>query len=152
MQSTPADGAPRQFTREKKVYFHHCDPAGVVFFAQYLVFLNEIVQEWFEAGLTVDYPELLLERRIGMPTARVECDFLAPSTLGDTLRFTLSVERTGKSSCHLLLVGTGPDPTDVRARIKAVLVCTSLDSHRAVPLPDDVRTALQDWPATKLSI
>ncbi|MFE6686983.1 acyl-CoA thioesterase [Streptomyces sp. NPDC057743] len=148
----PADGAPRQFTRDKKVYFHHCDPAGVVFFAQYLVFLNEIVQEWFEAGLTVDYPELLLERRIGMPTARVECDFLAPSTLGDTLRFTLSVERTGKSSFHLLLVGTGPDPSDVRVRIKAALVCTSLDTHRAVPLPDDVRTALQEWPATKLSI
>ncbi|WP_438489648.1 acyl-CoA thioesterase [Streptomyces sp. S186] len=145
-------GAPREFTRKKKIYFHHCDPAGVVFFAQYLVLMNEIVQEWVEAGLMVDYPRLLRERRIGMPTAHLECDFLAPSSMGDTLRFTLWVDRTGKSSCHLQLVGTGPDPSDVRVRIKALVVCTSLDSRRPVPLPDDVRTALLDWSAPGLSI
>ncbi|MCZ0971720.1 thioesterase family protein [Streptomyces albulus] len=147
MDGTLADGAPREFVREKKVYFHHCDPAGVVFFAQYLVFVNEMVQEWFEVGLAVDYAGLLRERRIGMPTARLECDFLAPSRMGDTLRLALSVDRTGTSSCRLRLVGTGPDPSDVRVRITALLVCTSLDSHRSVPLPDDVRTAMRDWPA-----
>ncbi|WP_411122745.1 hypothetical protein [Streptomyces sp. x-19] len=63
------------------------------------------------------------------------------------LRPALSVDRTGTSSCHLRLVGTGPDPSDVRVRITALLVCTSLDSDRSVPLPDDVRTAMRDWPA-----
>lgn len=128
------------------MWFHHCDPAGIVFYPQYLVLMNEILQEWFETGLATDYAGLFQERRIGIPTVRLECDFLAPSRLGETLRFSLALDRVGSSSFHLRFSCSGPDPADVRARIKAVLVCMSLDVHKPIPIPDDIRAAmLNQW-------
>ncbi|MFG2139929.1 acyl-CoA thioesterase [Streptomyces sp. NPDC048650] len=145
MQTTAGDDATRMFARDKHIWFHHCDPAGIVFYPQYLLLMNEILQEWFETGLRTDYAGLFQERRIGIPTVRLECDFLAPSRLGDTVRFALAVDRVGTSSFHLRFSCTGDDPADVRVRIKAVLVCMSLESHRPIPIPDDIRSAMQGW-------
>lgn len=33
------------FTIEKLIRFHHCEPAGIVFFPQYLVLCNEGMEE-----------------------------------------------------------------------------------------------------------
>ncbi|MEU9481761.1 thioesterase family protein [Streptomyces sp. NPDC048191] len=145
MHTTTADDATAMFTREKRIWFHHCDPAGIVFYPQYLLLMNEVLQEWFESGLRTDYAGLFAERRLGIPTARLECDFHAPSRLGDRVRFALCLNRIGNSSFHLHFSGTGADPADVRVRIKAVLVCISLDSHRPVPIPGDIRDEMQRW-------
>ncbi|MFC9929222.1 acyl-CoA thioesterase [Streptomyces sp. NPDC127190] len=145
MHTTAADDATPIFARDKRIWFHHCDPAGIVFYPQYLLLMNELLQEWFETGLRTDYAGLFAERRLGIPTVRLECDFHAPSRLGDTVRFALSVPRIGTSSFHLRFSCTGPDPSDVRVQIKAVLVCMSLDEHRPVPIPGDIRDAMQEW-------
>ncbi|KPC58646.1 hypothetical protein ADL29_39790 [Streptomyces chattanoogensis] len=141
-----------KFIREKKIWFHHCDPAGIVFYPQYLLLMNEVLQEWFETGLAIDYAGLFAERDIGIPAIRLECDFLSPSRVGDTVQFTLSVDRIGTSSIHLRFSCTGSDPADVRVRIKAVLVCVSLDSRRPIPIPDDIRGAMQSRRSPALDV
>ncbi|MFG2146300.1 acyl-CoA thioesterase [Streptomyces sp. NPDC048696] len=133
------------FTRRKTVWFHHCDPAGIVFYPQYLLLVNEVLQDWFETGLNVGYAGLFAERRIGIPTVRLECDFLGPSRLGDTLDITLTVARLGKSSFELRYECAGTGQQDVRARFRAVLVTTSLDGHGPIPLPQDIRTAMERY-------
>ena len=47
------------------------------------------------------------------------------------------------SSLTLAVEFLGGD--ELRLRARQVLVCTSLLSHRPVPLPDDVRSALQPY-------
>jgi 4-hydroxybenzoyl-CoA thioesterase len=138
------DGA-EVFGRDKQIWFHHCDPAGIVFYPQYLFLLNEVLQEWFTEGMGIDYAGLFQQRRLGIPTVRLECDFLAPSRLGDRVRFGLGLERVGDRSFVLRFTCTGPDPADVRVRIKAVLVCMSLDTHSSVPIPGDIREAMRAW-------
>lgn len=108
MTLPPPEPGPIGFTQHKRVFFHHCDPAGIVFYPQYLLLINEVLQDWFETGLNVGYAGLFAERRIGIPTVRLECDFLAPSRLGDALDITLSVERIGKSSFELRYECAGP--------------------------------------------
>jgi 4-hydroxybenzoyl-CoA thioesterase len=39
------------FVREKRVRFHHCDPAGIVFYPQYFVLFHELMEDWFREGL-----------------------------------------------------------------------------------------------------
>ena len=145
MNSPAADEELDFFTQDKRIRFHHCDPAGIVFYPQYLVILNEVLQDWFENALEVDYAALFQQRGLGIPTARLECDFLAPSRLGETVRFGLGVERIGGASFVLRFHCTGQDPSDVRVRIKAVLVCMSLESHRPVRIPDDIRAGMHQW-------
>jgi len=136
---------PRTFESERRVRFGHCDPAGIVFFPQYLVMLNELVEDWFDQGLGIPYAAFIGERRLGLPTVRLECDFTAVSRLGDLLTQRLSVQRAGRSS---------PAPrtsidsaSELRLRAAQVLVCTSLQTHRSQPLPEDVRAALVPYVA-----
>jgi len=128
------------FETTRTVRFADCDPAGIVFFPQYLVMLNTLAEQWFDDGLHIPYAGLIGARRTGLPTVRLEVDFTAISRHGDSLRQRLSVAKLGRSSMTLAVEFLGGDGLRLRAR--QVLVCTSLDTHRPVPLPDDVRTAI----------
>ncbi len=87
----------RPFESLKLIRFHHCDPAGIVFYPQYFVLMNELVEDWFNEGLGVDFARFHAEGRHGIPMAHLECDFLAPSTVGETLAFRLSVRRSARA-------------------------------------------------------
>ena len=133
------------FQALRRVRFSDCDPAGIVFFPQYLVMLNGVVEEWFDVGLRVPYAELIGARRVGLPTVRLEVDFTAISRHGDELSWRLAVARLGRSSLTLDVQVHGSDA--LRMKAQQVLVCTSLDTHRPQPLPDDVRAALAPFVA-----
>ncbi|MCM5679859.1 acyl-CoA thioesterase [Schlegelella sp. S2-27] len=131
------------FERELMIRFSHCDPAGIVFFPQYLVMLNNLVEDWFTEGLGIAYAGLLGPRRIGLPTVSLSCEFTAPSRMGETVALGLTIERIGGASITLQLGCRLGDQARMSAR--QVLVATSLETHRAIPLPDDVRTALEHF-------
>ena len=122
---------------EKAIRFHHCDPAGIVFYPQYFVLMNELVEDWFDRGLRIDFGAFHAVDRLGVPMGRVECDFLAPSKVGDRLAFTLAVESLGRSSIRLAVEASCAG--EVRVRAKLALVLASLDTRRAVPIPDAMR-------------
>ncbi|WP_322994445.1 thioesterase family protein [Castellaniella sp.] len=129
-----------RFERDYRIRFSHCDPAGIVFFPQYLVLFNQLVEDWFTDGLGISYTEMLGPRRIGLPIVRLECDFRAIGRMGETLSFSLAVERVGGKSLTLALEASGNGVLRVASR--QVLVFTDLDTHRAISLPEDVRAAL----------
>ena len=136
-----ADPSPAaRFERVYPIRFSHCDPAGIVFFPQYLVLFNHLVEDWFTEGLGVDYAQMLGARRIGLPIVRLDCDFRAISRMGDAVTFGLVTERVGGRSLTLALTARVADELRVTAR--QVLVFTDLDTHRAIDLPADVRAAL----------
>ena len=136
-----ADPSPAaRFERVYPIRFSHCDPAGIVFFPQYLVLFNHLVEDWFTEDLGVDYAQMLGARRIGLPIVRLECDFRAISRMGDAVSFGLVPERVGGRSLTLALTARVADELRVAAR--QVLVFTDLDTHRAIDLPADVRAAL----------
>jgi len=128
------------FEREQLIRFSHCDPAGIVFFPQYLVMTNTLVEDWFNQALGVSYAGLLGPRRVGLPIVRLEVDFTAPSRLGDTVMLGLSVERLGGRSLTLNFGCRAGDESRFNAR--QVLVCTSLESHRSMEMPPDMQAAL----------
>jgi 4-hydroxybenzoyl-CoA thioesterase len=132
-----------RFVAQRKVRFADCDPAGIVFFPQYLVMLNTLHEQWFDDALGVPYFELLGARRTGMPTVRLEVDFTAISRHGDMLRQELAISKLGGSSVQLLIEVFGGD--EMRLRARQVLVCTDLNSHRPKPLPDDIRAAMRPY-------
>jgi 4-hydroxybenzoyl-CoA thioesterase len=80
---------------------------------------------------------------MGVPTVRLECDFTAISKHGDRLRQRLAVAKLGRSSLQLAVDFVSGD--ELRARFRQVLVCTSLTTHKPVPLPDDLRQAMQRY-------
>ncbi|MDP9971277.1 4-hydroxybenzoyl-CoA thioesterase [Variovorax paradoxus] len=141
--STGETGALQaEFQRARMIRFSDCDPAGIVFYPQYFVMLNGLVEDWVSEGLGIGYHALIAERRIGLPTVRLEADFRAVSRMGDHVALGLAVERLGSRSMTLVLRCFDPASGELRMQMKQVLVTTSLESHRAVEIPQDLRTAI----------
>ena len=131
-----------EFRRERQIRFSDCDPAGIVFYPQYFVMLNGLVEDWVNEGLGLSYHGLVAQRRIGLPTVKLEVDFRAVSRMGDKVTLGLAVERLGSRSMTLVLRCFDPASGELRMQMKQVLVTTSLESHRAVEIPQDLRTAI----------
>ena len=128
------------FEREVLVRFAHCDPAGIIFFPQYLVLFNGLVEDWFNEGLGIGYAHFIGERRCGLPIVKLDCEFKAPSKMGERLTLALSVTRIGNSSIALRLSASAGG--QLRVVSNQVLVTTSLDTNRSIPVPDDLRSLL----------
>ena len=130
-----------EFRRERQIRFSDCDPAGIVFYPQYFVMLNGLVEDWVDDALDIGYRQLVIERRIGLPTVRLEADFRAVSHMGDRVVLALSVERLGGRSITLKLRCAGGEG-ETRMELRQVLVTTSLATHRAIDIPPDLRAAI----------
>lgn len=129
------------FERERLIRFSDCDPAGIVFYPQYFVMFNGLVEDWFNDQLGIGYEALVGQRRTGLPTVHLEADFRSVSRFGDRVRLALGLDRLGRRSLTLALRCLGGDGA-TRMQMRQVLVTTSLNTHRAIDIPDDLRTAL----------
>lgn len=135
------------FCRRRRIRFSDCDPAGIVFYPQYFVMFNGLVEDWIGDGLGIGYAGLVIERRIGLPTVHLEAEFRAISRLGDEVTLQLGVQRLGQRSVILALACVGDRPDDLRMSVRQTLVTTSLDNHRSVPVPQDLREAISSFQA-----
>lgn len=133
------------FVRERRIRFSDCDPAGIVFYPQYFVMFNGLVEDWVNEGLCLSYHGLVAERRIGLPTVHLDADFKAVSPLGDLVALQLSVEKLGRTSLTLQVQCSGQEKGDVRIAMHQVIVTTSLDTHRAIEIPADLRAAIESF-------
>lgn len=138
----PSIGTRQRFERPLRIRFGHCDPAGIVFFPQYFIMLNGLVEDWVTEGLGVSYAELLGPRRIGLPTVSLSSDFKSVSRMGDDVTLGLELAHLGTRSLTVAMDCRGADG-ELRMSAQQVIVCTSLDSHRAITMPPDLRSALE---------
>jgi 4-hydroxybenzoyl-CoA thioesterase len=128
------------FESQKLVRFQHCDPAGVVFYPQYFVLFHELIEDWFNDGLRVNYADFIAVRKLAVPTVRIEVDFVAPSKIGDTLQMRLAVKRIGTRSIELSLAAFADDM--LRVRVQQTVVLFSLERQESVPISDSLRRRL----------
>jgi 4-hydroxybenzoyl-CoA thioesterase len=144
LQQAFAGPAPRRFSRTRRVYAGHGEGEGGAFYPDYGILLGELVQQWFEEALGVRYGELAALHRVALPPVRLECDFVAASRPGESLRFELTLVRIGNRSLDLLVRCLGREE-DERARIRLVLVFVGLPGHKPVAVPPAVLRALKRW-------
>ena len=128
------------FERPVQIRFSHCDPAGIVFFPQYLVMTNALVEDWFNEGLHIDYANMIARRRVGLPIVKLDCEFSRPSQMGETVVLTLRVTAIGRRSISIEIVGHCQGES--RFSAKQVLVTTSLESGTSIDIPADIASAL----------
>ncbi len=133
----PVAGA---FEREVAIRFAHCDPAGIVFYPQYFVIMNGLMEDWFSEGLGVDFADMVSRRRIGIPTVAIECAFSKPSRLGEIVTFGVSVTRVGERSIGIEVQAVAGG--ELRLSAKQTIVMMSLDTMKSIPIPPDVRANL----------
>ncbi len=135
------------FSTERKIRFSHCDPAGIVYFVNFFDMIGGCVEDWFDRAVGLPFNEMHLRRRVGFPIVNTSCEFSRPCHLGDRLVLELEVAQLGRSSIEFALCGRVGEEEKFRARHKVAMM--SLDTLRAVPIPDDLRARMLPYLAGK---
>ena len=134
-----------KFTTEKQVRFHHCDPAGIVFYPQFFYLLHE-VQEDFLAH--IGFPEhVLIRAGTGIPIVDLKTECLGMCRHGDQLTLSLELTRIGNTSIGMLYeIHGGPagyaKSRPIKLRAHGVVVYSEVPDGKAIAIPDDLRSAL----------
>jgi acyl-CoA thioester hydrolase len=74
-----------------RVYYEDTDLAGIVYYANYLRFIERARTEWVR-GLGVDQVALRADQGIVFAVRRVEADYLAPARFDDVLEVRTDVK------------------------------------------------------------
>jgi len=140
--------AAQTFSVQKQVRFHHCDPAGIVFYPQFFYLLHE-VQEDFLAH--IGFPEhALIASGTGVPIVDLKTEFLGMCRHGDVLTITLVLTKVGNASIGMryeihgagATVNTAPSLKSLKLRAHGVVVYSRVPDGQPVGIPPPLRNAL----------
>ncbi len=81
-----------KFETLQRIYWEDTDAGGVVYYANYLKFMERCRTDWLRA-LGVDQYRLRLERQLQFAVISVTVDFLKPAILNDEILVTAELER-----------------------------------------------------------
>jgi acyl-CoA thioester hydrolase len=85
------------FSFPVRVYYEDTDLGGVVYYANYLKFMERARTEWFRSfGFEQD--ELIARQGIVFAVRSVQLDFLKPARFNDLLQVTVTLARPGRAS------------------------------------------------------
>jgi len=135
----------KTFSAEQVIRFSQCDPGGIVYFVHFFDMCNGTVEDWFAAVIGMNFNEIHLVRRWGFPIVDTGCHFYRPCRLSDRLKLTLTIAKLGRSSIEFSIRGTVAGDEKFRARHKVAMI--SLDTYRAIPIPDDLREKMEPYVA-----
>ena len=123
-----------------RVYYEDTDAAGVVYYANYLRYMERARTEWLSA---LGHDLALLERCEGVVFVvhRVEIDYRLPARLGDRLDATLTLVELHRASMVVLqdVVREGRILTHARVAI----ACLKRASWRPARIPAALRATLE---------
>ena len=129
------------FSREIKIRFQHCDPAGIVFYPRYFEMFNQMVEDWFAEEIGMSFQTMHVEHRLGVPLVHVEADFVKASRIGEVLVFTLRVVEIRARSFRLAVEASLGGEARVKAEL--TLACVSLgETLHSTDMPGSLRKAM----------
>ncbi len=125
------------FYIEKKIYYHDTDCGGVVYYANYLKYLEEARTEF----LLLKGIELvkLAEKNAMFVVARVEIDYKSPARYQDRIRISAAVEETKLSAVKFYQEIRKENTLLARARTTLVCVDNELKLRK---MPEEVKMAI----------
>ncbi len=128
------------FRHPVRVYYEDTDAAGVVYYANYLKFMERARTEWLEA---LGFPLAAFESAHGVVFVvhRCEIDFLKPARLNDALDVSVEPVKIGASTIRARQdVRRG---ADLLTRALVTLACLDARRWRPVRMPAALVTHLE---------
>ena len=124
---------------EKRIYYHDTDAGGIVYYGQYLCYLEEARTEFLEKrGLSV---ELFKGRGYVFVVRQCNVSYRSPARYDEIILCDAKLKKLGAS--QMIFDQTVHDKKDGRLIIEAEvsLVCLNMD-FKPTPIPDDLRERL----------
>ncbi|MCX8026825.1 MAG: YbgC/FadM family acyl-CoA thioesterase [Thermodesulfovibrionales bacterium] len=124
---------------QKVVYYHDTDCAGVVYYANYLKYLEEARTEILVCkGIN---PKRLAEDGVGFAVAKVEIQYKSPARYQDRITVKTSILKTKLSTIQFKQDVYREDDLLASAIVTVVLVGKDF---RPIPIPKEIKQAIED--------
>jgi acyl-CoA thioester hydrolase len=115
-----------------RVYWEDTDAGGVVYYANYLKFMERCRSEWLRA-LGIDQQRLRLERGLQFVVANVRVDFLKSAVLNDEITVTAELERLGGATIHFRQTIWRAEAQLIDAGVRVACLDSGTLKPRAIP-------------------
>jgi acyl-CoA thioester hydrolase len=125
-----------------RVYYEDTDSGGVVYYANYLRFMERARSEWLRA-IGRDVERLARDEGLLFAVRSVRVDFRAPARLSDMLAVTVEPASIGRASVNLSQRVLREDVLVCAAEVR--LACLATDDFHPRPMPEPLRTELLQW-------
>ena len=122
-----------------RVYYEDTDVGGVVYYANYLKFMERARTEWLRSfGIEQD---LLIEQGLVFAVRRVEVDYIHPARFNEALDVTVRLMRKGRASLtfeQTICLQGQPEQLLCRGVVK--VGCIDARRFRPTPIPEELVT------------
>ncbi|MEA2315187.1 MAG: acyl-CoA thioester hydrolase [Solirubrobacteraceae bacterium] len=132
---------PGPFVEKLRVRYGECDPQGIVFNANYLLYFDVVFTELWRAA--VGPWQEMVERGLDAVVAEANLVFRAPARYDDELLLSAQVARIGTSAVTTQIDVLREQELLVSGTLRHV--CVATDTWRKTELPDWIREGLRRY-------
>lgn len=126
---------PATFKWPVRVYYEDTDLGGVVYYANYLKFMERARTEWLRA-LGFEQAALAREHGVVFVVSWLTIDYLKPAVFDDELAVTVELEKLGAGQIILMQAIAREAQALATARVR--LGCVNPDTFKPVRIPEPV--------------
>ncbi len=127
------------YTHRRRIHFHECDPAGIVYFGHVFTFCHEAYEELMRTGGQAI--ETLLTGPCVYPLRHVEADYSAPMRMGDLVTIGITLGKLSERSFRVEFTVTSEQGV-LLAKAAHVHVAVDRETMRPVAIPEALRGVL----------
>jgi acyl-CoA thioester hydrolase len=128
------------FSWPTRVYYEDTDSGGVVYYANYLKFMERARTEWLRAR-GFEQSALAREHGIVFVVHDVHIRYLRPALFDDALLVTVKIQATGRS--WIEFVQTAERGNEILTRAQVKIVCVNHLSFKPVEVPELIRDHME---------
>jgi acyl-CoA thioester hydrolase len=122
----------KSFELVQRIYWEDTDAGGVVYYANYLKFMERCRTEWLRF-LGIDQLRLREARQLQFAVVSVQVDFLKPAVLNDEILVTAELERLGGATISFKQTILRGDTQLIDASTRVACLDSGTLRPRAIP-------------------
>ena len=131
----------QEFRWSVRVYYEDTDSGGVVYYANYLKFMERARTEWLRS-LGYEQDRLVREQGLLFAVTDVELRYLSPSRFNDALSVTARIVERRRARLRFEQTVYREDQALCAGRIQ--IACLDAQSFRPRPIPDSLFEEIPD--------
>jgi len=130
---------PATFSWPIRVYYEDTDSAGVVYYANYLKFMERARTEWLRAA-GFELNDIAEQHQAVFVVRAVAIEYLKPSLIDDSLQVTVELAKVGNSQIVLVqrVLREGEELATAEVRV----VCVNTATFKPVRIPKAIITKI----------
>lgn len=132
----------REFNWQVRVYYEDTDSGGVVYYANYLRFMERARTEWLRT-LGVEQDTLSQQEGLIFAVRSIQLEYVKPAKFNDLLDVSVAISKTGKASLTFdQAISQAEGQKQLLCDGKVKIACLNCETFRPQAIPENIRREL----------